>query len=151
MDLSLSLDNVVAAVALDKRLWVVCTGVFIGILALRFFAGYCITLIEKFPILKHTAFLLIGFVGVILLVEIMLEYTGIHFHIDSIQKFFGILAIIAATLWYERSVLGRKALTPVVNFGRPVLRSTDVVIGWIFWPVTFPVRRGLDLWKEHGI
>ena len=30
MDLALSLDNVVAAVALDKRLWVVCTGVFIG-------------------------------------------------------------------------------------------------------------------------
>jgi YkoY family integral membrane protein len=28
MDLTLSLDNVVAAVALDKRLWVICTGVF---------------------------------------------------------------------------------------------------------------------------
>ena len=52
MDLTLSLDNVVAAVALDKRLWVICTGVFIGILALRFLAGTCIGLIKKFPILE---------------------------------------------------------------------------------------------------
>ncbi len=55
MDLSLSVDNVVAAVAMSPKLWVVCTGVFIGILALRFVAGYCIKLIEKFPILEHTA------------------------------------------------------------------------------------------------
>ena len=63
MDLSLGVDNVVAAVALSDKMWVVCTGVFIGILALRFVAGHCIKLIEKFPVLEHTAFLLIGFVG----------------------------------------------------------------------------------------
>ena len=151
MDLSLSLDNVVAAVALDKRLWVVCTGVFIGILALRFLAGYCIALIEKYPILNCTAFLLVGFVGVILLVEIILEYAGIHFHIDSIRKFFGIVAIVAATLWYDRSAVGRKVLGPIVRIGCPVLRTLDAVIGLVFWPVTFPIRRGLDLWKEHAI
>lgn len=151
MDLSLSVDNVVAAVALDKRLWVVCTGVFIGILALRFLAGYCITLIEKFPILNHTAFLLVGFVGVILVVELILEFTGIHFHIDAVQKFFGIMVIVAATIWYERSGTGRRVLSPVVAVGRPVLGGLDTVIGWILWPITFPVRRGLDLWKERGL
>jgi predicted tellurium resistance membrane protein TerC len=31
MDLSLSVDNVVAAVAMSPKLWVVCLGVFIGI------------------------------------------------------------------------------------------------------------------------
>ncbi len=49
MDLSLSVDNVVAAVAMSPKLWVVCTGVFMGILALRFVAGYCIKLIGRFP------------------------------------------------------------------------------------------------------
>ncbi|MEI6536006.1 MAG: hypothetical protein WCN98_11735, partial [Verrucomicrobiaceae bacterium] len=67
MDLSLSVDNVVAAVAISPKLWVVCTGVFIGILALRFLAGLCIKLIEKFPVLEDTAFLLIGYVGCILI------------------------------------------------------------------------------------
>jgi predicted tellurium resistance membrane protein TerC len=60
MDLSLSVDNVVVAVAMSPKLWVVCTGVFIGILALRLVAGYCIQLIERYPILEHTAFVLIG-------------------------------------------------------------------------------------------
>ena len=73
MDLSLSVDNVVAAVALSPKLWVVCTGVFIGILALRFVAGVCIRLLEKFPVLEHTAFLLIGYVGFILLAELTIH------------------------------------------------------------------------------
>lgn len=148
MDLSLSVDNVVAAVALDKRLWVICTGVFIGILALRFLAGYCITLVTRFPILKHTAFLLIGFVGFILLTEIALESMGIHFHIGSVQKFIGILIIIASTLWYERSVIGRKLLSPVVAVGRPVLYGLDKVIGWMLTPITFPIRMVSHLWKR---
>lgn len=70
MDLSLSVDNVVAAVALSPKLWVVCTGVFIGILALRFVAGACIKLLEKYPVFEHTAFLLIGYVGFILVAEL---------------------------------------------------------------------------------
>jgi tellurite resistance protein TerC len=134
MDLSLSLDNVVAAVALDKRLWVVCLGVFIGILALRFVAGYCIRLIEKFPILQKTAFLLVGFVGVILLTEISLEYAHIHFHIDSFQKFVGIIGITAATLLYGHTAVGRKFLHPVVKGGMPVLRVLNTILGWVMLP-----------------
>ena len=134
MDLSLSLDNVVAEVALDKRLWVVCTGVFIGILALRFVAGYCIKLIEKFPILQKTAFLLVGFVGVILLTEISLEYAHIHFHISSFDKFVGIIAIAVATLVYGHTALGKKFLHPVVKGGMPVLRVINTFLGWVMLP-----------------
>lgn len=94
MDLSLSLDNVVAAVALDTRLWVVCAGVFIGILALRFVAGYCVVLIERFPVLKKTAFVLVGFVGALLLLELWLGDGAIPSH----SKFVGIFAICAISL-----------------------------------------------------
>lgn len=97
LDLSLSLDNVVAAVALDRRLWVICAGVFIGIAILRFLAGFCIALIERHPVLKTTAFLLVGFVGVLLLAELALP-----FHISPAIKFGGIFAITGASLIYER-------------------------------------------------
>jgi YkoY family integral membrane protein len=137
MDLSLSLDNVVAAVALDKRLWVVCLGVFIGILALRFVAGYCIKLIERFPILKETAFLLVGFVGLILSVELTLEYLGIHYHIDSVQKFVGIVTITAASLWYGESAVGKKILGPLVAVGKVALKVTDTVLSVVFTPITW--------------
>jgi tellurite resistance protein TerC len=102
MDLSLSLDNVVAAVALDRRMWVICTGVFIGILILRFVAGACITIVERHPILKTTAFLLVGYVGCLLLLELLIEWLGGSFHITSGIKFAGIVAITGASLLYER-------------------------------------------------
>ncbi|MFZ9963638.1 MAG: DUF475 domain-containing protein [Terrimicrobiaceae bacterium] len=135
MDLTLSLDNVVAAVALDKRLWVICTGVFIGILALRFLAGMCIGLIKKFPVLEKTAFLLIGFVGCILLAEISLESAGIHFHINSYQKFGGILVILVLSLGYERSPTLRAILNPVLMLGRPFLLIIDKAVLILFWPI----------------
>lgn len=134
MDLTLSLDNVVAAVALDKRLWVICTGVFIGILALRFLAGMCIGLIKKFPILEKTAFLLIGFVGCILLTEMALEGAGVHFHINSYQKFGGILVILALSLGYERSAALRAAISPILMVGKPILVMIDKAVLLIFWP-----------------
>jgi len=102
MDLSLSLDNVVAAVALDNRLWVICTGVFIGIAALRFVAGVCIRLIERHPVLKTTAFLLVGFIGVLLLAELTLEHFFPAYGIPAAVKFAGIFTIVAASLIYER-------------------------------------------------
>lgn len=134
MDLSLSLDNVVAAVALDKRLWVVCTGVFIGILALRFVAGYCIQLIDRFPILKKTAFMLVGFVGLILLVELTAEYMHAHVHISSLEKFAGILAITGASLWYGNTLSGKKFLGPLVKVGFPVVRALDGTLGLMMLP-----------------
>ena len=133
-DLTLSLDNVVAAVALDKRLWVICTGVFIGILALRFLAGMCIGLIKKFPILEKTAFLLIGFVGCILLTEMALESTGVHFHINSYQKFGGILVILALSLGYERSAFLRTVISPILMVGKPILVVIDKSVLVLFWP-----------------
>jgi YkoY family integral membrane protein len=43
MDMSFSIDNVFAAVAFSKNIILVCTGVFIGILAMRFVAQGFIT------------------------------------------------------------------------------------------------------------
>ncbi len=71
LDLSLSFDNVVAAVAFARdNIWMVYLGVTIGIITLRLVAGYCIKLLEKHPWLEHTAFLLVGFVGTLLFLEL---------------------------------------------------------------------------------
>ena len=71
LDLSLSFDNVVAAVAFARdSILLVYVGVTIGILTLRLVAGYCIKLLAKHPWLEHTAFLLVGFVGALLCMEL---------------------------------------------------------------------------------
>jgi YkoY family integral membrane protein len=63
MDLTFSLDNVFAAVAFTKNLYLVCTGVFIGIVTMRIVAGYFVKLMERFPFLDSVAFIIIGLLG----------------------------------------------------------------------------------------
>ena len=150
MDLSLSVDNVVAAVALHPKLWVVCTGVFIGILALRLVAGACIKLIEKFPILADTAFILIGYVGCILAVELLSNpVTGFQIlpgpiHIGTGGKFIGIVAIIAVSILYSKFSAVERALSPLLRLALAPLKVIATVIGLVlkvlFLPVTLLIR-----------
>lgn len=123
MDLSLSLDNVVAAVGMVNgvreipealHIWVVCIGVFIGIAALRLVAGWCIGIIQHHPILNYTAFLLVGFVGVALCTEMALEHTAIVWHMGIVFKFSAICAIVAASLCYEHFRTVHALLHPAV-------------------------------------
>ncbi|HVI47290.1 MAG TPA: DUF475 domain-containing protein [Chitinophaga sp.] len=63
MDMAFSIDNVFAAVAFSPNIILVCTGVFIGILAMRFIAQWFVKLMEKYPFLETAAFLVIGVLG----------------------------------------------------------------------------------------
>jgi YkoY family integral membrane protein len=64
MDVAFSLDNVFAAVAFSNNILIILTGVFIGILAMRFVAQYFVKLMEKFPFLEGCAFTVIGILGI---------------------------------------------------------------------------------------
>lgn len=63
MDLAFSIDNVFAAVAFSKNILLIWTGVFIGILAMRFVAQVFVNLMEKYPFLETCAFIVIGILG----------------------------------------------------------------------------------------
>ena len=64
MDLAFSIDNVFAAVAFTKHIWLIYIGVFIGILAMRFVAQAFVKLMEKFSFLETVAFIVIGVLGI---------------------------------------------------------------------------------------
>ena len=151
MDLSLSIDNVVAAVALSSHLWIVITGVFIGIAALRLLAGVCIKLIEKFPILGQTAFLLVGYVGVLLIVELLSDelarygHFGHPVHVGSVGKFVGICAIVAATLVYDASPGLQRALAPLLKGILLLMRGFAAAFEVILWLPKQVFRIGHDL------
>lgn len=74
-DLAFSLDNVIAAVALSDRLWVVILGIAIGMVLMRFAATIFTFLIEWEPALEGAAFLLIFTIGGKLLLE---HFAGIE-------------------------------------------------------------------------
>ncbi|TWR26797.1 TerC family protein [Mucilaginibacter achroorhodeus] len=70
MDLAFSIDNVFAAVAFTNHIYLICVGVFIGILAMRFVAQGFVRLIEKFPFLESVAFIVIAVLGIKLLTSL---------------------------------------------------------------------------------
>ena len=146
MDLSLSVDNVVAAVALSPDFWVVCTGVFIGILALRLVAGVCIPLIQKFPILEPTAFVLIGYVGLILVFELTT-----HLDVTTWQKFIGIVLIIAAAITYAKNPSLHRPLAPVLRLARGPMWLVSATVGLALALVTWPVRAVWHLARREPV
>lgn len=70
MDMAFSIDNVFAAVAFSKNIILIWTGVFIGILAMRFIAQAFVKLMEKYAFLETSAFIVIGVLGVKLLLSL---------------------------------------------------------------------------------
>ena len=146
MDLSLSLDNVVAAVGMVNgvseipehlHLWVVCVGVFIGIAALRVVAGWCIGLIERHPVLNFTAFLLVGYVGFALCLEMGLAAGGLHWHMGIDTKFYGIAAIVVLSLLYERYGWVHAALRAPVYAFRLCCTAVAVCVHAVLMPWRF--------------
>lgn len=71
MDLAFSIDNVFAAVAFSDNILIICTGVFIGILAMRFVAQGFVKLMEKYPFLEACAFIVIAILGTKLVLSLL--------------------------------------------------------------------------------
>ena len=78
MDLAFSIDNIFAAVALSNNFYIVMTGVALGILAMRFVAGWFVGLIEKYPSLERSAFIAIALLGVKLIFAGIVDYVAPH-------------------------------------------------------------------------
>jgi YkoY family integral membrane protein len=70
MDIAFSIDNILAAVAFTDNLLLICAGVFIGILAMRFVAQGFVKLMEEYRFLETSAFVVLGFLGVKLLLSV---------------------------------------------------------------------------------
>lgn len=75
MDLAFSIDNIFAAVALSNNFYIIMAGVAMGILAMRFVAGWFVNLMEKYPSMENSAFIVIAVLGVKLIVTGSLDYS----------------------------------------------------------------------------
>ena len=155
MDLSLSIDNVIAAVGLAPRdptghpvMWPIYLGVLIAILALQLIAPHAVNLLRKYPILEPTAFVLIGYVGVLLLTEETINLaTGHGIHVPAYVKFAGILLIIWVALLYDADGAVRRLFRPFVHVSIPVMRAITGVVAFLLWPLTQIVER---LWGNKS-
>lgn len=127
-DLIFSLDNVVAAVSLSDKLWVVMVGVAIGILFMRFAAGLFSYAVEREPILKNAAYMLVFNIGVELLLD---EFAGIK--VNDWLRFAISIGTIAFALGYAHSKVVRLT-KPIVVWVGEGFANINEVLDWLFVP-----------------
>jgi YkoY family integral membrane protein len=75
MDMAFSIDNVFAAVAFTPNIILVCIGVFIGILAMRFIAQWFVKLMQKYNFLETAAFIVIAILGIKLTLSLVEHFS----------------------------------------------------------------------------
>lgn len=129
MDLAFSLDNVVAAVSLSDKLWVVMLGVGIGILLMRFAAGAFSYIVQKEPILKTAAYILVFNIGI----ELLLEDLA-HVEIGDWMRFGISAATILLSLAYAHIPLLRK-IRPVLIWLSQGFSIINNLFSWVLAPV----------------
>lgn len=64
MDICFSIDSILAAVAVSRKLWIVIAGGLLGIVMMRFAAQIFTRLLDRLPWLVHVAYGLVGLAGV---------------------------------------------------------------------------------------
>jgi tellurite resistance protein TerC len=128
MDLIFSIDNVVAAVSLSDKIWVVMVGVAIGILTMRYAAGIFSYAVEREPILKQAAYLLVFNIGV----ELILDQVW-HIEIPDLLRFGISIATILLTLAYAHIPFLQKFRFILVWLAQGVGIINELV-DWLFAP-----------------
>jgi YkoY family integral membrane protein len=99
MDMAFSIDNVFAAVAFTPNIILVCTGVFIGILAMRFIAQWFVKLMETYAFLETAAFIVIAILGLKLTLSLYEHFypeTGLTKFLSSHAADLGISLLTVA-------------------------------------------------------
>jgi len=135
-DLAFSLDNVVAAVALSRDLWLVLLGVAIGIVSMRFAATLFTRMIAWEPALEHAAYLLLFAIGG----ELLLEYY-LHFDLNEWQQFGISISIIILVVLFARV----KLLRPLHVIFKPfalLFALFNDALSFVFRMLAAPFRRG---------
>lgn len=85
-DVAFAIDSILAAIALTQKYLVIILGGFIGMVLLRFAAQMFMKLLDKFPGLETTAYMLVALIGIKVVLE-ALHIPGLDFHSTSHPAF----------------------------------------------------------------
>jgi YkoY family integral membrane protein len=104
MDMSFSVDNIFASVAMTSNIVLILIGVFIGIIAMRFVAQLFSLFISRYPFLETSAFVVIGLLGLKLIAQCVFPIANSRVFDLS---FSGIMLIIflLPLLWTRKTIL----------------------------------------------
>jgi len=144
MDLIFSVDNVVAAVSLSDKVWVVMVGVGIGIITMRFAAGIFSYAVTREPILKQAAYILVLNIGV----ELILDQLW-HVEISDLLRFGISAATILLALAYAHSPFLQR-FRFVLTWLAQGIGIVNEFIDWVFAPLRGLLRAFAGIFKSSS-
>jgi YkoY family integral membrane protein len=110
-DIAFSIDSIVAAVAMadslperfgkNWKLAIVYIGGILGIITMRFVAGYFIILLERFHGLAVGAYVLVGWIGLKLILSGLHNARYIPIELNEWLFWVGMILIVAASMLYK--------------------------------------------------
>ncbi len=96
-DIAFSIDSITTAIAMSNKLLIIWLGGVMGIVFLRFAAGFFVKVLDRFPALEDLAYQLVFFIGIKLTLE--------AFHIQLPPMIFwlmmGVIAVMGVSLVYR--------------------------------------------------
>lgn len=104
VNIAFSVDSILVAVAMSKKLWVVLTGGLLGIVAIRVVIGQLLSLVRRYPAIVDGAFIIIAWVGLKLLLEYSHTEGWVPFEVNKWISFGLIGLIFLVSYAYARRV-----------------------------------------------
>lgn len=98
VDIVFSIDNIFSAVAFTNNYLLICLGVFIGILAIRFATVKLINLLNTIPHLEKIAFVIIGILGIKLIASVFYPWINSEVVDLSFSAFILLIFILTFSL-----------------------------------------------------
>src|SRR3954468_15410336 len=102
VNIAFSVDSILVAVAMSKKMWVVLAGGLLGIVAIRVVIAQLLSVVRKYPAIVDGAFIIIAWVGLKLLMEYLRAVGYIHLEISKWFSFGVIIVIFLASYAYAR-------------------------------------------------
>jgi predicted tellurium resistance membrane protein TerC len=99
---------------MTDKYWVIVTGGLMGTVMMRFAAAGMIKLLNRFPKMEATAFMLVGIVGLKLGIEAG-RFEGVDFHSHSSPWFWGQWIAMAAAIGYGLKSAVKSAVESTEN------------------------------------
>jgi YkoY family integral membrane protein len=135
VDFLLTTDNIIAAVSMSKTVWVVCSSVLFGVVLVGLLGKFTVRVIRSFPVLSDSIYVLIGWIGVLLMAQTTTTTLKIA-HLTELQKLQVLVEIILFTLIYDAMPSLQRLVNPLLrSVCLPVLRLLNYPLSILFWPI----------------
>jgi YkoY family integral membrane protein len=122
VNLAFSIDSILVAVAMSKKLWVILMGGILGIVAMRLVVGQLLKLIQRYPALVDGAFVIIAWVAAKLILEYTNQIGWTHLEIPKWLSL-GVVGVIFVAAYIYARMQGPREINDeeveVLNHHRP--------------------------------